>query len=181
MKTERKIILVTGGARSGKSVFAENCTAPWQGKRAYIATAHVTDEEMAQRVKLHQERRIAGGWFNIEEEYDLAAALERAKEQGVQAVLVDCLTVWIGNLMFRCADFSEADMRRETEKLIAALKAFPGVAVLVISEVGMGIVPENELARRFRDCSGRCGQLIAATADEVWYCVCGIPVKIKGK
>ena len=177
---ENKIILVTGGARSGKSVFAENCTAPWQGKRAYIATAHVTDEEMAQRVKLHQERRTAGGWFNIEEEYDLAGALRRAEEHGVQAVLVDCLTVWIGNLMFRCADFSEADMRRETEKLTAALKAFPGLAVLVISEVGMSIVPENELARRFRDCSGRCGQLIAAAADEVWYCVCGIPMKIKG-
>ena len=178
---ENRIILVTGGARSGKSAFAENLTAPWQGKRAYIATAHITDEEMAQRVKLHQERRVAGGWFNIEEEYDLAAALRRAEEQGVRAVLVDCLTVWIGNLMFRSADFSESDMRLETEKLTAALKSFPGVAVLVISEVGMGIVPENELARRFRDCSGRCGQLIAAAADEVWCCICGIPVKIKGK
>ena len=71
-------------------------------------------------------------------------------------------------------------MVRETERLTAALKTFPGVAVLVINEVGQGIVPVNELARRFRDCSGRCGQIIATVADEVWYCVCGIPMKIKG-
>ena len=175
-----KIVLVTGGARSGKSVFAEKCTADHAGKRAYIATAHIMDSEMAQRVELHQQRRAGQGWINIEEEYDLVSALNRAKEQQAEAVLVDCLTVWINNLMFRSAEFSEADMAAETEKLIPALKAFPGLAVLVINEVGQGIVPENELARRFRDCSGRCGQMIAAAADEVWYCVCGIPMKIKG-
>lgn len=173
-----KIILVTGGARSGKSVFAEQCTAFAAGNRAYIATAHITDEEMARRVKAHQERRAGNGWTNIEEEYDLAAALGQARNE--KAVLIDCLSVWINNLMFRDPAFSEEDMARETERLTAALKAFPGVAVPVINEVGQGIVPANELARRFRDCSGRCGQMIAAAADEVWYCVCGIPVKIKG-
>ncbi|MBQ9337033.1 MAG: bifunctional adenosylcobinamide kinase/adenosylcobinamide-phosphate guanylyltransferase [Lentisphaeria bacterium] len=173
-----KIILVTGGARSGKSAFAEKCTDFAAGKRAYIATAHITDEEMARRVKTHQGRRAGNGWANIEEEYDPAAALGQAL--GMDAVLVDSLSVWINNLMFREPTFSEADMARETERLITALKAFPGTAVLVIDEVGQGIVPVNELARRFRDCSGRCGQMIAATADEVWYCVCGIPVKIKG-
>lgn len=175
-----KIILVTGGARSGKSVFAEKCTGSHIGKRAYVATAHITDPEMAARVKLHRERRAGQGWINLEEEYDLAAALKRAGDAGAEAVLVDCLTVWISNLLFRSADFSEAEMAAQTEKLIPALKAFPGVVVLVIGEVGQGIVPANELARRFRDCSGRCGQLIAAAADEVWYCVCGIPMKIKG-
>lgn len=175
-----KIILVTGGARSGKSVFAEKCTAEHAGKRAYIATAHIMDPEMAERVRLHRERRSGQGWSNIEEEYDLASALARAEGRHAEAVLVDCLTVWINNLMFRSDGFSEADMGRETEKLIAALRSFPGLAVLVINEVGQGIVPENELARRFRDCSGRCGQMIAAAADEVWYCVCGIPMKIKG-
>ena len=173
-----KIILVTGGARSGKSVFAENCTADFAGRRAYIATAPVVDEEMKRRVKAHQERRAGNGWTNIEEEYDLTAALEHARNK--EAVLIDCLSVWINNLMFRDRAFSEEDMARETKRLTAALKAFPGVAVLVIDEVGQGIVPANELARRFRDCSGRCGQMIAAAADEVWYCVCGIPVKIKG-
>ena len=173
-----KVILVTGGARSGKSVFAEKCTDFAAGNRAYVATAQITDEEMAHRVKIHQARRAGNGWTNIEENYDLAATLGQARKH--DAVLVDCLSVWIGNLMFRDAAFSEEDMARETERLTAALKAFPGVVVLVISEVGQGIVPANELARRFRDCSGRCGQMIAAAADEVWYCVCGIPVKIKG-
>ena len=173
-----KIILVTGGARSGKSLFAEKCTADHAGKRAYIATAHIFDEEMAQRVKLHRERRAGNGWFNIEEETDLCSALNQARH--LDAVLVDCLTIWINNLMFRNPDFSEPDMVRETEKVIAALKNFPGLAVLVINEVGQGIVPENASARKFRDCSGRCGQMIGAIADEVWLCVCGIPVKIKG-
>ena len=173
-----KIILVTGGARSGKSVFAEKCTDFAAGNRAYIATAHITDEEMADRVKLHQDRRAGNGWTNVEEEFDLAAALEQVRNK--EAVLVDCLSVWINNLMFRDPDFSEADMVWETERLTAALKSFPGVAVLVINEVGQGIVPINELARRFRDCSGRCGQMVAAAANEVWYCVCGIPMKIKG-
>ena len=175
-----KIILVTGGARSGKSVFAEKCTSEYAGKRAYIATAHVFDDEMAQRVKLHRERRAGCGWFTLEEEYDLNAALKQAQEQKAEAVLVDCLTIWINNLMFRNAKFTEADMRLETERLIGSLKAFPGLTVLVINEVGQGIVPENAQARLFRDCSGRCGQMIAAAADEVWYCVCGIPWKIKG-
>ena len=175
-----RIILVTGGARSGKSVFAEKCTSEYAGKRAYVATAHIFDEEMAQRVKLHRERRAGEGWSTIEEEYDLNAALKRAQEQKVEAVLVDCLTIWINNLMFRNPDFTEEGMRRETEKLIGSLKSFPGLAVLVISEVGQGIVPDNAPARLFRDCSGRCGQLVAAAADEVWYCVCGIPWKIKG-
>ena len=175
-----KIILVTGGARSGKSVFAEKCTSEYAGKRAYIATAHVFDDEMAQRVKLHRERRAGLGWQTIEEEYDLNAALKQAQEQKNEAVLVDCLTIWINNLMFRNEKFTEAEMRLETERLIGSLKAFPGLAVLVINEVGQGIVPENAQARLFRDCSGRCGQMIAASADEVWYCVCGIPWKIKG-
>jgi adenosylcobinamide kinase/adenosylcobinamide-phosphate guanylyltransferase len=110
----------------------------------------------------------------------LNAALKLAQERNAEAILVDCLTIWINNLMFRNANFTESEMRLETEKLIGSLKAFPGLAVLVISEVGQGIVPENAQARLFRDCSGRCGQMIAAAADEVWYCVCGIPWKIKG-
>jgi len=175
-----RIILVTGGARSGKSVFAEKCTSEYAGKRAYIATAHIFDEEMERRVKLHRERRAGDGWTTIEEEYDLCAALKRAQKQNAEAVLVDCLTIWINNLMFRNAGFNEAEMAAETEKLTGSLKAFPGLAVLVINEVGQGIVPDNAQARLFRDCSGRCGQLVAAAADEVWYCVCGIPWKIKG-
>ena len=175
-----KIILVTGGARSGKSVFAEKCTAAYAGNRVYIATAQITDDEMARRVKQHQARRAGNGWFNIEEECDLSSALKQAEEQHAGTVLVDCLTIWISNLMFHKENFTEKDMIRETETLLASLKTFPGLAVLVINEVGQGIVPENALARLFRDCSGRCGQMIAAAADEVWYCVCGIPMKIKG-
>lgn len=175
-----KLILVTGGARSGKSTFSESLTDAFRTKRFYIATAHIFDEEMRSRVELHQARRAGQGWTTLEEEYDLSAALAKAADQGAEAVLVDCLTVWINNLLFRDPDFSEGKMAETAEDLIVSLKKFPGTVILVLNEVGMGIVPENQLARTFRDCSGRCGQMIAAVADEVWLCVCGIPMKIKG-
>lgn len=174
-----KLILVTGGARSGKSTFSESLTDPFTGKRFYIATAPVLDPEMEYRVKLHQERRRGNGWTTIEEETNLISAVDRAQEEGAEAILVDCLTLWINNLLYRNPEFREADMARETADFLQRIHSFPGTVVLVLNEVGMGIVPENELSRNFRDCSGRCGQCIAREADEVWLCVCGIPMKIK--
>ncbi|OQA88897.1 MAG: Bifunctional adenosylcobalamin biosynthesis protein CobP [Lentisphaerae bacterium ADurb.Bin242] len=175
-----RIVLVTGGARSGKSSFSEKRVLASGTKYVYIATAPVLDEEMKKRVGRHQARRAGDGWITIEEPLDLCRALSEAERLGADAALVDCLTLWINNRMYRDPEFDEAKMAIETEKLLEALKAFPGLAMLVINEVGLGIVPDTPLGRAFRDCSGRCGQLIAAEADEVWFCICGIPQKIKG-
>jgi len=175
-----RIVLVTGGARSGKSAFAEKRVRDFSTKRVYVATAPVLDEEMRKRVAHHQAKRSGDGWITIEEPLDLCRAFSEAERAGADAVLVDCLTLWINNLLYADAVFDEAKMAGRVEELLKALKAFSGLAVLVINEVGLGIVPETPLGRVFRDCSGRCGQLIAAEADEVWFCICGIPQKIKG-
>lgn len=177
-----KVILVTGGCRSGKSAFAEQLAKSHSGALRYIATCHVFDGEMAERVRRHRERRSADGWVTIEEEYELTEALEQCPPGS--SVLVDCLTLWINNLMFRAEQegcvFGERMMTSECARLERQLDSMEGTVVFVLNEVGMGIVPENAQARRFRDCSGRCGQLIAALADEVYWVVCGIPSKLKG-
>lgn len=178
-----RVILVTGGCRSGKSAFAEQLALSCPGKRRYIATCHVFDEEMAERVRRHKERRKADGWVTLEEECDLAGAL--ALCPAGSSVLVDCLTLWINNLMYRAETenrvFDEDAMNRACDRLEQQLRTMEGTVVFVLNEVGLGVVPENALARRFRDCSGRCGQRIAALAGEVWLTVCGIPVKVKGE
>ena len=176
---DSKLILVTGGARSGKSSFSErlileNCRRP-----AYVATCPVLDAETAERLRLHRARREAGNWITVEEETDLAAAFDRAEAARADGVLVDCLTLWINNLLYRNPEFSEQGMRETLAELLPRMRCFPGPAVLVLNEVGLGLVPETPLGRRFRDLSGRCGQLVAAEADELYFVVCGIPQRIK--
>ena len=165
-----KVILVTGGCRSGKSQFAEHLALSASEIRRYIATCPVCDGEMAERVRRHRERRSADGWVTIEEPLHLTEALKQCPPGS--AVLVDCLTLWISNWMFeaekqgKCLD--EAATEQECLRLQQTLKAMPATVVFVQNEVGMGVVPENALARRFRDCSGRCGQIVAGFADEVY-------------
>ncbi len=176
------VILVTGGCRSGKSAFAEQLVREAEPeKRFYIATCPVFDSEMEERVRLHRERRAADHWTTVEEETDLVFALNRC---GSGAVLVDCLTLWISNLIYAAEQkntvFTEGEMRLECERLQTACASFDGTVVFVMNEVGLGIVPENELSRRFRDCSGRCGQMMASFANRVYLTVCGIPMKLKG-
>lgn len=176
---DSKLILVTGGARSGKSSFAErlileNCRHP-----AYVATCPVLDAETAERIRLHRARRETGNWITVEEETDLAAAFDRAEAARADGVLVDCLTLWINNLLYRNPEFSEQGMCETMAELLPRLRRFPGPVVLVLNEVGLGLVPETPLGRRFRDLSGRCGQLVAAEADELYFVVCGIPQRIK--
>lgn len=177
-----KVILVTGGCRSGKSAFAERLALSHPGEHRYIATCHVFDEEMAERVRRHRARRSADGWVTVEEEYELAEALAKCPPEST--VLVDCLTLWINNLMYRAERrnelFDEDAMAEECRHLEKSLAAMKGTVIFVLNEVGLGVVPENALSRRFRDCSGRCGQMIAALADEVYWTVCGIPAKLKG-
>ena len=177
-----EVILVTGGCRSGKSAFAERLVREAHpARRFYIATCPVLDAEMRERVRLHQARRAADHWTTIEEQTDLVSALKRC---GSGVVLVDCLTLWISNLMYAAEQkniaFTEDEMRLECERFQRACTSFEGTIVLVINEVGSGIVPENEVARRFRDCSGRCGQMMASFADRVYLTVCGIPMTLKG-
>ena len=166
-----KTILITGGARSGKSGIAETMTLS-QGRPAiYIATATVGDAEMADRIAAHQARRGAE-WITRAEPLDLAAALKET--DGKRPRLVDCLTLWLSNLMF-----SDRDWRDEAHRLIDTLHLQSGPVLMVTNEVGSGIVPDNRLARDFRDAAGTLNQQVAAMADEVYLAVCGLPMKVK--
>ncbi len=175
MSSVAKLTLVIGGARSGKSRYAESLMAtlpaPWKPPWAYIATAEAGDEEMAARIAAHRARRSAD-WKTVEAPRDLAAAL---KAWGSMPALVDCLTLWLSNLMI-----AEADTDREMEELEKALAVAAAPAVLVANEVGSGIVPSFPLGRRFRDMQGMFNQRIAARADRVVLMVAGLPLPIKG-
>jgi len=166
------LTLVLGGARSGKSRYAESLiaglTPPW----IYVATAEPRDAEMAERIAAHRGRRSAF-WQTIEAPHDLAGAL--ADVPSGSPVLIDCLTLWLSNRML-----AEADMDREIGDLEAALAEYEGVLVLVANEVGSGLVPDNALGRRFRDLQGTLNQRIAARADQVVLMVAGLPLFVKG-
>lgn len=167
------VTLVLGGARSGKSRHAEGLVTAFGGPRVYIATARVWDDEMAERVARHRDDR-GPGWTTVEEPLNLTGALRAHAADGT-GVLVDCLTLWLTNLMM-----AEADIEAETAALAAALAGLPGRIVLVSNEVGLGIVPDNALARRFRDHAGRLHQTVAALAPRVVLTVAGLPIFAKG-
>jgi adenosylcobinamide kinase / adenosylcobinamide-phosphate guanylyltransferase len=166
-----QLTLVLGGARSGKSRYAENLIAALPPPWTFVATAEAGDAEMAERIAVHRLRR-GKDWHTVEAPHHLPAALA-----GVAAdapVLVDCLTLWLSNRML-----AEADLETEIAHLEAALSGRPAAVVLVSNEVGLGIVPDNELARRFRDLQGRLNQRMAARADRVVLMVAGLPVVVK--
>ena len=163
--------LVLGGARSGKSRYAEGLITTLQPPWAYVATAEAGDEEMAERIKAHRARRGAG-WRTLEAPRDLAAALAACKNM---PVLIDCLTLWLSNLML-----ADADIDAEVERLEKALAAAATPVVMVANEVGSGIVPDHPLGRRFRDLQGSLNQRIAADADRVVLMVAGLPLALKG-
>ena len=165
-----RLTLVLGGARSGKSRFAENLARQHGGLRTYIATAEAFDDEMRQRIAKHREQRAGDGWVTIESTLDPASVLPR---DGL--VLLDCVTVWLGNLMHH-----GRDLRAEVAKLCAALEVCPAEVILVSNEVGLSIVPENAMARRFRDEQGLANQALAEIADNVYYIAAGLPLKLKG-
>ena len=164
-------LLITGGARSGKSSFAEKRTLSYGTPVIYIATAQAFDEEMENRIRLHQQRR-GDEWRTISEPLAIANMLASLDGQG--ACLVDCLTLWLSNLIF-----AEEDISKATSSLIEAIAARRDPVILVTNEVGGGIVPENALARRFRDEAGRLNQIVAEAVDEVYTCISGIPLKLK--
>jgi adenosylcobinamide kinase/adenosylcobinamide-phosphate guanylyltransferase len=165
------LIFLLGGARSGKSAYAEKLAtalpAPW----TYIATAQAFDDEMAERIALHRARR-GEGWSTVDAPLELAQAL-RAVPDG-RPVLVDCLTLWLSNHML-----AEHDLDALSVELESALSAPRGPWFVVSNEVGLGIVPDSALGRRFRDAQGRLNQRIAALADRVFFMVAGLPMQVK--
>ncbi len=164
------IILVGGGARSGKSSYALTLAESYGPRKAFIATAQVYDEEMAERVRLHREERN-DAYSTIEEPYELATAI-RQQEGLADVVVVDCLTLWLTNLLL-------ADREAEAAAALEEIAKSPLPCILITNEVGCGIVPDNALARRFRDLAGRLNQQAAALAIEVYYTAFGIPLRIK--
>ncbi len=171
MSSVAKLSLVLGGARSGKSRYAENLIAALPPPWTYVATAEAGDAEMAARIAAHRARR-GSSWRTIEAPRDLAAALKSCQ---TMPVLIDCLTLWLSNLML-----AEADIDAEVAQLEDAVKAVAAPVVLVANEVGSGIVPDHALGRRFRDLQGLLNQRIAARADRVVLVVAGLPLAVKG-
>ena len=165
----RKVVLVLGGARSGKSAFAEGLVREAGSERTYIATGRAWDDEMRERIERHREDRGAD-WTTVEEPDDLVGALERSRG----AVLVDCLTLWVTNLMM-----AEAEVERRSADFVEALPRLQRTVVLVSNEVGLGIVPMDAMSRAFRDHAGRLHQRIAAVADEVFFVTAGLPQRLK--
>jgi adenosylcobinamide kinase / adenosylcobinamide-phosphate guanylyltransferase len=165
------IILITGGARSGKSVRAEARATAFAGKPVYIATAEALDAEMRERIAKHRARR-GHEWIEHETPLELVPALKATDGGGAR--LIDCLTLWLSNLMH-----AERDWSQEAAQLVQALRAQKSPVVLVTNEVGLGIVPDNALARQFRDAAGTMNQMIAQAADEVEFVVAGLPVRVK--
>ena len=179
-----KLIMVTGGARSGKSEFAERFVLHFSPKCDYIATAEVLDEEMAERVRLHQERRMNGRWVNHEAPYEAEKTFENLGAE-TQAVLFDCLTVYMCNMLYgkdapegswpeRCAVVLE-----RIDRVVESAANCGKLVVFVTNEVGDGIVPDNLMAREYRDLAGWVNQRVAAACDKVFMCVAGQAVDVK--
>ncbi len=171
----KKIIFVTGGARSGKSRFALENALLVPGKKAFVATAEATDAEMRLRIEKHKLDR-GGSYDTFEEPFGISDLLKEL-DGSYRVVIIDCLTLWMANLIWRNANIDE-----EVVKFINTLRDVRGDTLISIvsNEVGMGIVPENETARKYRDLAGFLNQKVASVAHEVYLTVSGIPVKIKG-
>ena len=169
--THAATTLVLGGARSGKSRLAEALVCASGFAKVYVATAEAGDGEMRERIAHHRERRGAE-WRTIEEPLQLTEVISREATSG-RILLVDCLTLWTSNLML-----ADRDIPGATDALIAAVAAAAGPVILVANEVGWGIVPDNALARRFRDEAGRLNQAVAAAVTEVQLVVAGLPLRL---
>jgi adenosylcobinamide kinase / adenosylcobinamide-phosphate guanylyltransferase len=172
----KDIILITGGARSGKSSYAEQRARELGPRRLYIATAEANDEEMRQRIEEHKRRR-GNEWVTIEEPIELAETLLAQRAQ-TDCALVDCLTLWLGNLLL---GYDARDAQEKIQQFVETTRQLDFHLVLVSNEVGWGIVPDNALARQFRDLSGLANQRMATAANEVVLMVAGIPMTIEKK
>lgn len=167
------VTLILGGARSGKSKHGEVLALTSGLNPVYVATAEARDEEMRERIAAHRDRRAGHGWLEVETPLELAGTIAEHAAEG-RVLLIDCLTLWLTNLMM-----AERDTDAASAALLDALVKAEGRVILISNEVGLGIVPENALARRFRDLAGRLHQDIAEVADRVLLMVAGLPVVVK--
>lgn len=172
-----KVVLVTGGARSGKSRFAEGVAEGFRPARGYLATGQPGDAEMAERIARHRGRR-GSEWETVEEPLELTAAV-LANDGRFSVLLVDCITMWLSNLLFMGEGGASGALLR-VESFAESFRSLKTPLVIVTNEVGMGIVPEHPLARSFRDLAGEANEMIAARADEVYVTISGLPLKLKG-
>ena len=167
-----EVVFLLGGARSGKSRLGEQLVEATPGRWIYLATAEALDDEMAERIATHRSRRDSR-WRTVEEPLDLPAALAECSAPDA-AILVDCLTLWLSNLMGAGRDPAQA-----VDALVQALGTVEGRVVLISNEVGQGIVPDNALARTFRDTAGRMHQAVAEAAHRVLFVAAGLPLTLK--
>ena len=174
----KNLILVTGGTRSGKSSFAQTLADVETGSKAFIATAEPLDQEMKKRIALHKKERPAG-WDTIEEPIHLAKTVKKCGET-YDVLLIDCLTLWISNLLVN-KSMNEGAILKKISALVVSCREVPARVIMVTNELGMGIVPSNRLSRLYRDLVGKANQQVASEADEVYFLVSGIPMKLKGK
>lgn len=172
VKQNSNVTLILGGARSGKSKFAEKIVLDMGLNPFYLATGRALDDEMVDRIAIHKERRGAQ-WETIEEPLALSDALMQTDFDG-RAILVDCLTLWVTNLMM-----AKADVEVECEHLANTLLKMNVPVVLVSNEVGLSVIPENKMAREFRDYAGLVNQKIAKIANEAYFIAAGLPLKLK--
>ena len=169
------IVFVTGGARSGKSTYAEGRAARSGEPVTYLATAVAFDAEMRDRIGRHRAERPAH-WVTVEQPLNVPAAVQHAE---TPVLLLDCLSVWVNNLMFH--DWTDAQILAATDDLVSAARNHAGTVILVTNEVGLGIVPDNALSRRYRDVLGWVNQRCAQASDEAYLLVSGLPLTLKGK
>ena len=172
----KKMIFITGGARSGKSRFALDYANQHFSKKLYLATCEVLDEEMAQRVEGHKKMR-GPEWKTVEEPIELVDKINQYGDQ-VEVILLDCITLWLSNLLMKGND--DLKIQDGINRLMEMMRQTPTSLIVVSNEVGMGIVPADPLSRRFRDLSGMANQRIAEVAEMVIFMVSGIPIFLKG-
>jgi adenosylcobinamide kinase/adenosylcobinamide-phosphate guanylyltransferase len=173
----KKVIFITGGCRSGKSRYALDYVNRHFSKKLYLATCEVLDQEMAQRVENHKKMR-GPEWQTVEEPLEVVEKVRRYGDEA-EVVLLDCITLWLSNLLLKWDDDSK--VTGEVDRLIETLKKSQASFLIVSNEVGMGIVPADPLSRRFRDLSGTANQRIAEVADTLILMVSGLPIFLKGK
>ena len=174
------IFFINGGCRSGKSAFSEKLALGFSGPHIYLATGACIDDDMEARISRHKRDRAGKGWETIEEELNIA---ERISQNDGSTILIDCLTLWINNLMWQAEqagkEISEDEMIVKAEELVEACQKVSGNVVIVSNETGLGIMPINRQARIFGDLSGRCNQIIAKAAKRVTFMVSGLPMELK--
>ena len=177
-----KLILITGGSRSGKSSFALNLAEEISPRRLFVATCPSVDEEMSDRVRRHKEERKGRGWTTLETQLELGPLfLESAVDYDV--ILIDCITLWVNNILYDSANsgtnIDDFQINKVCNEWLRLTENFRGTVICVTNEVGLGIVPENALARKYRDLVGTCNQIIGKKADKVILVSCGIPLYLK--